>query len=400
MRKVILPIFIIFTILSSISYRLEARTDVMKGQVESELLDLADHSKSAGTLAEEMKKKSVPGVSIAFIKDMRINWAEGYGVLEAGTSRGVTTESVFEAASTTKILTSIVVLHLVEKGLVDLDTDINSYLTSWKIPENGFTAKQKVTLRLILTQQSGLNRPDSGISYEEKSKPTLLNVIKGESPSENDAVAVVFTPGSKWQYSNMGYIVLQLLIENVTHKSFSEVVREIIFSPLGMKNSTFQFPLTLPIEKTKAQTHNGEGKACGHGLHPAALAHGGLITTPTDLATLAIELMKTYNGQSQVLFSQKSAKLLFTKAVDLDPSVFGGIEVGMGHGVLLRGTGENLCFFMAGQNLPGTTSIITGFPKIGQGAVIMANGINGELIQLELIGAMGKVYDWPESKLL
>ena len=90
---------------------------------------------------------------------------------------------------------------------------------------------------------------------------------------------------------------------------------------------------------------------------------------------------------------------MFTKVIDLDPSVFGGISLAQGLGVVLRGEDENIGFIMAGQNFPGTTSLIMGFPNHGKGAAIMTNGMNGELIQLELIGAIGNVYNWPESKL-
>ena len=118
------------------------------------------------------------------------------------------------------------------------------------------------------------------------------------------------------------------------------------------------------------------------------------------MEVLSPNLMRLFEVlRFEILFSQKTAKLLFTKIIDLDPSEFGGIELGMGLGVLLRGEGEDICFIMAGQNLPGTTSFVTGFPKRCKGAVIMTNGISGELLQLELIGAIGRVYDWPESKL-
>jgi CubicO group peptidase (beta-lactamase class C family) len=229
--------------------------------------------------------------------------------------------------------------------------------------------------------------------------PTLINVLNGKAPAQNEAAVIEFVPGARWQYSNIGYIVLQTLIEDITGKTYAQVALDTIIEPLKLESSTFNYPLSRKIEKILAETHDDKGNPRGHGTHPSAFAHAGLITSPIDLAKFAIELMNTYQGKSEILFSQKTAKLLFTKIIDLDPSEFGGIEVGMGLGVLLRGEGEDICFIMAGQNLPGTTSFVTGFPKQGKGAVIMTNGINGELLQLELIGAIGRVYDWPESKL-
>jgi len=399
MRKLIVSITVFLAIVSCSSRKEKLQIEQKIQSVETGLFDFAGQSNSKLLLIDEMSNKNVPGVSIAVINDNKIEWAKGYGILKAGTASPVTKESVFEAASTTKLFTTVIILNLVEKALIELDEDVNKYLKSWKIPDNEFTQKKKVTLRLILSHQAGFNRPEGGFSFEEGKVPTLLEVINGESPAKNQPATIEFVPGTKWQYSNISYIVLQLLIEELTGKTFSHVANEIILNPLKLKSSAFLYPLTKELNKRKAETHDQEGNPQGHGLHPSAFSHAGLITSPSDLAKFVIELMNTYQGKSDILFSQKTAKLMFTKVIDLDPSEFGGISLGQGLGVLLRGEEENISFIMAGQNWPGTTSFITGFPNHGKGAAIMTNGINGELIQLELIGAIGNVYNWPESKL-
>ena len=399
MRKLIVSIAVFMTIVLCSSQKERLQTEQKIQSVESGLIDFAGQSNSKLSLMDEMADKNVPGVSIAVINDNKTEWVKSYGILKAGTSNPVTEETVFEAASITKIFTTVIILNLVEKGLVNLDEDVNKYLRSWKIPDNEFTRKRKVTLRLILSHQAGFNRPEGGFSNEEGKAPTLLEVIKGKSPAKNQAATIEFVPGEKWQYSNMSYVVLQLLIEELTEKTFSQVADEIILNPLKLKSSAFLYPLTEELKKIKAETHDQQGNPKGHGLHPSAFSHAGLITSPSDLAKFVIELMNTYQGKSDILFSQKTAKLMFTKAIDLDPSEFAGISLSQGFGVLLRGENQNISFIMAGQNWPGTTSFITGFPNHGKGAAIMTNGMNGELIQLELIGAIGNVYNWPESKL-
>ena len=399
MGKLIVSITIFLAIVSCSSQKENLQIEQKIKGVETGLFDLTGQSNSKLLLIDEMADKNVPGVSIAVINDNKIEWAKGYGILKAGTSHPVTKKTVFEAASTSKIFTTVIILNLVEKGLIKLDEDVNKYLRSWKIPNNEFTQKKKVTLRLILSHQAGFNRPEGGFSFEGGKKPTLLEVIKGESPAKNQAATVEFVPGTKWQYSNISYIVLQLLIEDLTGKTFAQVANEIILNPLKLKSSAFLYRLPEELNKIKAETHDQQGNPKGHGLHPCAFSHAGLVTSPSDLAKFVIELMNTYRGQSDILISQKTANLMFTKAVDLDPSEFGGISLSQGLGVLLRGEDQNIGFFMAGQNWPGTTSLIAGFPNHGKGAAIMTNGIKGELIQLELIGAIGNVYNWPESKL-
>jgi len=102
------------------------------------------------TLSERMDHYNVPGVSIAVINDFAFEWAKPYGALRAGSGQPVTTDTYFQAASTSKLVAAAIVLHCVDKGILNLDEDANNYLKSWKIPENEFTRQQKVTLRLLL----------------------------------------------------------------------------------------------------------------------------------------------------------------------------------------------------------------------------------------------------------
>src|ERR1044071_611841 len=108
-------------------------------------------------LADRMRFYKTPGVSIALINDGKIEWARGYGVLEAGKEEPVTPETLFQAASISKSLTAMVVLRLVEKGKLDLDSDVNKRLVSWKVPENEFTKDQKVTVRRLLSPTAGVS---------------------------------------------------------------------------------------------------------------------------------------------------------------------------------------------------------------------------------------------------
>jgi len=156
-------------------------------------------------------------VSIAVINNSKIEWAKGYGTLVAGGPAPVDAASIFQAASTTKLLVSAMALHYVEKGRFDLDKDINTYLQSWKIPENEFTAKK----RSRSADSSPISRSQSaggGFSREEGSVPTLVQVLKGEKPATNQPAVVEFEPGSRWEYSNFDFVVIQLLLEEALGK--------------------------------------------------------------------------------------------------------------------------------------------------------------------------------------
>src|SRR5262252_3828322 len=107
------------------------------------------------TLAERMENYKVPGVSIAVVEGGRIAWARGVGVKEAGTSDSVAPTTLFQAASISKPVTATATLRLVERGTLNLDTNVNRYLTSWKMPDNKYTATEKVTLRRIVSHTAG-----------------------------------------------------------------------------------------------------------------------------------------------------------------------------------------------------------------------------------------------------
>lgn len=342
---------------------------------------------SLKTLAERMAHYLTPGVSIAVIDDFALDWAKPYGILKAGQGRPVAVDSYFEAASTSKLVTAAIVLHYVEKGVLSLDDDINTYLRSWQLPESEFTHQQKVTLRLLLTHRAGLPATNFPVK-ENAGEPTLVEILKGESPALNKPAVAEFVPGTKWQYSNIGYVVIQQILEDTIGKSFSQIARETVFEPLGMKHSTFTYPLARELQVNEAWPHDEEGTLREPQMVSNAQAHGGLMTTPSDLALFAIELMRAYDGRSDRLLSKEMARQMFVKAVDLDPAIMGGIPLGEGMGAFLYGEGDDLVFLHPGGNSPGMNCWLFGYPKTGRGAAIMTNGASGEILAMEIISAV------------
>ncbi|MCP5106433.1 MAG: beta-lactamase family protein, partial [bacterium] len=169
---------------------------------------------------------------------------------------------------------------------------VNKKLKSWQIPGNSHTREHQVTLRHLLTHQSGLNRPPGGFGYEDGRIPSLIQVLKGEAPATNKAVVIEFVPGTQSGYSNFGYLVLQLLLEDVTGKPFAQIAQETVFAPLGMKSATLTHPMPAALKTRVALPHDKEGKAHQRSLHPTALGQGGLSVTPSDLALFTVELMR------------------------------------------------------------------------------------------------------------
>jgi CubicO group peptidase (beta-lactamase class C family) len=344
----------------------------------------------AKTITERMEHYKVPGVSIAVINDDHIEWTKVYGTMDVNSGAPVTTETIFEAASTSKFITAVMALHFVQRGLIDLDTNVNDYLKSWQIPDNEFTKDEKVTLRRLLSHRAGI--PYSNYGFSGVGYPTLIDVLNGAPPAVNKPAIPEFVPGSRWQYSNVGYDVIQLLLEDVSGKPFQQIAEELVFEPLGMSNSTFVYPLDSGKKIHEAMPHDAEGISREPGMHLTALAHGGLTTTPTDLAAFTLEMIRSYQGKSEKILSQRTTQQLFTIESDTDPKTVGFLA-SEGLGVFLMGEGKDLAFIHHGENGPGFTSWLIGWPERGTGVVIMTNGIQGHSLSVEIINAFHREYN-------
>ena len=401
MRCFIALMAVVVTVCSCASRGTDMRVEQRIRAVETGLVEFttpadmfrADSTRSENlrTLSERMEHYKVPGVSIAIVSDFAPGWARAYGVLRAGGDAPVTTGTFFQAASTSKLVAAAIVLHYVDSGVLSLDEDVNRYLKSWRLPESEFTRQQKVTLRLLLTHQAGL--PSTNFPQQEGAgDPTLVQVLNGEPPATNKPAVVEQTPGAKWQYSNIGYVVIQQVLEDVLSKPYPRIAEEVVFNPLKMKNSTFVYPLAPKLRAREAMPHDADGVLRQPEIGPPALAQGGLVTTPSDLAVFAAELMRAYAGRSSHLLTRESVRLMFRGQVDLDPAMFGA-PFSQGLGPILYGEGNGFAFILPGSNSPGMNCWLLGYPVTGRGVVVMTNGAMGEVLAMEVISAFNREYD-------
>jgi CubicO group peptidase (beta-lactamase class C family) len=141
-------------------------------------------------LHERMKQLNVPAVSIAVIENGKIVWARAYGVRDANTQAPATPDTLFQAASISKPVSAMAALKLVELGKLSLDEDLNKYLTSWKLPDNEFTALEKVTLRRILTHRAGLTVSGFPGYAAGTAIPSITQILDGVKPANTSPVRV------------------------------------------------------------------------------------------------------------------------------------------------------------------------------------------------------------------
>jgi len=337
-------------------------------------------------LLDRMKYFHVPGVSIAVINNANIEWARGYGGLEMNGDQAVSPETLFQAASISKPVSAMLVLRLVEQGKLDLDIDVNKYLSSWQIPENEFTEKNKVTLRGILSHTAGLTvHGFQGYGFEAE-VPSLSQILNGESPANSAPVRVDVVPGSMFRYSGGGYTVMQQILEDISDKALDELLQTEILDKLHMHSSTFEQPLPMQLREKAATGHVGAGipiKGKWHTYPEKAAA--GLWTTPTDLAEFAIEIMKSCDNRSNKILSASMAETMLT-----------AVQEDYGLGLAVKKVGHNIIRFGHGGGNEGFRCYVAAYTGIEKGAVVMANSDNGDHIMMEIVRSISSVYEWSD----
>jgi CubicO group peptidase (beta-lactamase class C family) len=209
---------------------------------------------------------------------------------------------MFQAASISKPVAATGALLLVEEGKLDIDKNVNEYLTVWSVPENHYTGTEKVTLRRLLSHSAGLTVAGfRGYSATEP-VPNAVQILDGVPPVNSEPVRVDIEPGSRWRCSGGGYTVIQLLVEEVADIPFAEYMYESVLTATEMENRTYEQPLPLRFRSAAAPAHGSDGESLPGGWHThPEMAAAGLWTTPTDLTKFAISFVASFQGKGKEL---------------------------------------------------------------------------------------------------
>src|SRR5687768_14358359 len=289
MKRLLATILLIVNIVQLCAFAQTTTDTQIKGVEQGLLPAVLIKGDPSWSIVDRMKFHKVPALSIAVIKDFKIEWARAYGVKDLESNEPATTETLFQAGSISKSVNAMVAMKKVEQGRISLDEDINSKLISWKLPDNEFTVKKKVTLRNLLSHTAGTTvHGFPGYAITEK-VPTLQQVLDGATPANTAPVRVDLEPGTRFRYSGGGTTISQLAIIDIEKKPYPDVARETVLAPLGMSNSTYSQPLPTDWRKKAATGYRANGSEVKGKIHIyPEMAAAGLWTTPTDLAKFAI----------------------------------------------------------------------------------------------------------------
>ena len=336
-------------------------------------------------IQDRMDYYKVPGISIAVVENGNIKWAKGYGFANTETGTKVDSNTLFQAGSISKPLAALSALKLFENDSLKLNRDVNYYLKNWKIPENKFTEIEKVTIEKLLTHTAGMTVHGFPGYKQTDEFPEIIDVLNGNG---NTAKIVVDTiPGSIWRYSGGGYTVMEKVVEDISGLPLEEYIAKNILSPLGMKNSTYEQPITKEWQKNISAAYDGNGKLIkGLWNNYPEQAAAGLWTTPSDLALYCIEIQNIVQGKKDGVLSNSTLDKMLTKHKN-----------DWGLGPSLQNEKDSLIFGHGGKNA-GFTNDMKAFVNQGNAIIVMTNADNGGKLIAEVKNSISNYYKWSISQ--
>ena len=335
------------------------------------------------TLADRMKSNHVNGVSIALIKDYKIEWVKAYGWADSAAQRPVTTKTLFQAGSISKSLNAVGLLKLVQEGKLDLYADINNYLKSWKFPYDSLSKGKKISTANLLSHTGGLTVHGFGGYEKGDTIPTLTQILNGVKPANSKAVRSMYQPSLRYQYSGGGTTISQLILQDITGQPYDTYMWNNVLKPMGMRSSSYTQPPAADKENAAGYYNDGTAVKGKYHIYPEQAA-AGLWTNPTDLAEYIIETQLSLKGKGHKVLSTETTQLRLTPYIDKSAAL----------GVFIVEKGNEKYFNHSGSD-EGFVAEYYGSMENGNGVVVMANTDNGSLLS-EIVNSLASVYHWKD----
>jgi len=332
------------------------------------MLNAADWTIRLNELATEA---NVPGAALGIWSDAQEILA-AHGVLNTATQVPVTTDSVFQVGSITKLWTATMIMQLVDEGLLSLDTTISELLPGARL--GTADVGDQVTVRHLLTHTSGI---DGDVFTDTGRGDDCVERYVGllaEVPS-------VFTPGATYSYCNSGYVLLGRIIEVIDGQSWDESLRERLTGPLAATQT-----VTLPEEAILRRAAVGHQR-CGTPVHvwglPRSIGPAGLITaTPGDLLTFArLHLDGGITADGKRLLSEAAVTAMRSACVAIPEFSAPGSAIGLGW--RLSRWGNRTIVGHDGDTI-GQSAYLRIDPEAGIAACLLTNSAESESLYREV----------------
>jgi len=233
------------------------------------LLQVARSDEIDDYVNTEMQTRHIPGVSLAVIKEGKVVKAQGYGLANVELKVPAGPETVYKIGSVSKQFIAAGIMLLVQDGKIKVDDKISTFLQG--TPE----AWKDITIRHLLTHTSGLSREAPGFaSLKVQSEAEVIKTAYDQK--------LVFAPGEKWQYCNLGYFALAEIMRRASGKPWDQFMRERVFAPLGMDST--RVTTVCDIVPNRADGYYWRGHLENDEVMLAVRPSGAFLSSVLDLA--------------------------------------------------------------------------------------------------------------------
>jgi CubicO group peptidase (beta-lactamase class C family) len=224
-----------------------------------------------------MAKEDIPGAAICLIHEGKPVWIEGFGVTDRHFNRKVTDSTIFNVESTSKNFTATAIMLAVQRGLLDLDEPITTYLPDFTVHSRFEAAPEaRITLRLLLSHRAGFTHEAPIGNNFDANFPDFEAHVRSISETW-----LRFPTGERYRYSNLGFDLAGYILQTVSKRPFADCLKTMLFDPLGMADST------AAIEVYTRRAERAVGQQMGHTTVPVRIPlipSGGVYTSARDIA--------------------------------------------------------------------------------------------------------------------
>lgn len=307
-------------------------------------------------IIQNMQRFDIPGMAFVLADENGTIYTKGYGVLEWGSAEEVESANSFQIGSISKVFTSLAIMQLRDQGLIQLNAPVTEYLP-WFSTKNP-TLSDRITIHDLLNHTSGLpgrlNTHDINGSHPDAIAQQMARKLQN--------VQLVADPGTTYEYTNMNYDLLQLIIEEVSGLYFPDYMRDHIFQPLGMHRTFFTSEAGLdPNSATGHRYIWGKARPFHEKLAYATLGSAGLSTNAEDLGKYITFLLSGFSVSGNPIIQADSLREMHMAAI-FDSSI------GYGYGwEITTNTIEKK------GGLPGFSANLIVLPGKSYGFALLAN---------------------------
>ena len=298
-----------------------------------------------GYMFAAMQRAGIPGGVAVIVKDGKPLLEKGYGLADEALAKPVDPKrTLFRVGSVSKLFTWTAVMQLVERGEINLDADVNTYLDFKIAPFQG----RPVTMRNLMTHTAGFEDVHRGVATDD---PTRIAAL-GDA-LERDMPERVYPPGTTPAYSNYAAALAGYIVQRVSGEPFDAYIARHIFAPLGMRRSTFDEPLPAALQADMAKGYAKRGAPASPYELVVWKPAGSLATTADDMSRFMIAQLQGGGPILSPATVRRMQNTLLTLVPPLNGMELGFYEKSVGGRRIIGHDGDTVLFHSMVALYPG-----------------------------------------------